>query len=173
MSNPQRKVDRLTRDRLTLVETVKVYPRSFAAPIILVVLLLLAIFTGGGGWIAATIIWGCIIFAGAPLVFEGFMANATEKRELRNERAEMKRRRGLKRGKPRLIVVPEGENVTIHTWSPRSWGTVEHDVVRYHAEDQDKQAQEYVSEFRARDHTPTDKRRPSSEAQALARVLNS
>lgn len=176
MPNPQRQVDRLLRDRLTLRETVKVYPRTWSAPSLLVVLILIAVLTGDDGWIAGAIIYGCLLFVCAPLIFEGIMPSATERRKTANKRADMKRQRGLKRGKPRVIVVPEGEYVRIHTWSPRwgttGWDAADHVSVSFHAEDQDKQAQEYVAEFRARDHTP-DNERPSSEAQALAKVLNS
>lgn len=176
MTNPQRKVDRLTRDRLSLYEMTQVYPRSFIAPLILIALVLLAIFTHGATvWFTLSIVYGTIAFACAPLIFEAFGSQA-QRRAARERRAEMRRRRGLKRGKPRLIVVPEGEHVTIHTWAPRwggaGWNNAEHESVSFHAEDQDKQAQEYVSEFRAHDYTPSGKRVPSSEAQALAKVLN-
>jgi len=172
MPNPQRKVDRLTSKRLTPLELLKVYPLSFATTWTLTAMTFLSIWLHSDALGIITVVVGIVAFFLAPVLFEGFWNNADRAAKLRDKRRAVIERRGIHRGRPRVIAVPNGENVTIHTWTPQSWGAIDHAAVTFHAETQDAEAQKYVAEFKARDFT-TGKPRPSSEAAALAKVLNS
>lgn len=170
MTDPQHQLERLTRDRLTLVEAFRLWPRTFIAPIILVVLVLLAVFSGSTLWIVFACVYGGLIAALSPLVFERWYATADQRHTQCTKRRKLIAERPLRKLKTPLLAVPHGEDVVIHTWAPGDrYDPVHHNPRRFHAEDQAEAAQEFVAEFKARqDNKPG----PSDDAQALARSIN-
>lgn len=91
----------------------------------------------------------------------------------RDRRAEIIESRPTRLKKLRVVAVPQGEHVVIHTYERTSsrFSPARHDYARFHAENEADKAHEFVEEARSRVYA-TIEDTSTPDARVLAKVIN-